>query len=344
MALRAYVASRGFGKLGVAERSSVALSPHPRCQILAAPGAGVCGVGSFLEGCGGVGACLGGGGDQRAGVVLPVAGSRRLAAATCWRRRCKAKWRAPRVALCGLRVVDATVIHGPGAKGTEWRAHVLMDPGSGGFRAVELTDARGGEGYGRYRVSAQEVILGDRAYATARGLWAVHSAHAYVVARLNPHTIRVCDEQRKRLSLRDKEREVPQIGGVEFNILVPIPPEKRTKTRKWGLRRAIAWVPARAVAARTRDGSVIWLLTTLSAATSLRCATDAALPLALADRVVFQAAEVVAAFRCARLPAGDPPPNPGCWPASWRPTKTALGGSTPPSMETIDPSGISLMN
>jgi Transposase DDE domain len=164
-----------------------------------------------------------------------------------------------------LRVVDATVLHGPGAKGTEWRAHVLMDAGTGMFRAVELTDARGGEGYGRYRVSAQEVILGDRAYATARGLWAVYSAHADVVARLNPHTIRVCDEQRKRLALGDKEKEVPQIGGIEFTILVPIPPEKRTKTRKWGLRRAIAWVPARAVAARTRDGSVIWLLTTLSA-------------------------------------------------------------------------------
>jgi hypothetical protein len=163
-----------------------------------------------------------------------------------------------------LRVVDATVIHGPGAEGTEWRAQVLMDPCSGRFRAVELTEARGGEGYGRYRVSAPEVILGDRAYATARGLAAVQAAHAYVVARLNPHTIRVCDEQRKRLALRDREKEVPQIGGVEFNILVPIPPEKRTKTRKWGLRRAIAWVPARAVAARTRDGSVIGLLTTLA--------------------------------------------------------------------------------
>lgn len=164
-----------------------------------------------------------------------------------------------------LRVVDATVIHGPGAQGTEWRAHVLMDPRSGGFRAVELTDARGGEGYGRYRVSAQEVILGDRAYATARGLWAVHAGHAYVLARLNPHTIRVCDEKQQRLDLPSKEREIPQIGGAEFNILVPIPPEKRTKTRKWGLRRAIAWVPARVVAARTRDGSVIWLLTTLLA-------------------------------------------------------------------------------
>jgi hypothetical protein len=163
-----------------------------------------------------------------------------------------------------LRVVDATVIHGPGAKGTEWRAHVLIDPGTGGFRTVELTDARGGEGYGRYPVSAQEVILGDRAYATARGIWAVHSAHAKVVARLNPHTIRVCDEKGKRLSLRSKEKTIPKIGGVEFNILVPIPPEKRTKTRKWSLTRAIAWVPARAIAARTREGTIIWLLTTLS--------------------------------------------------------------------------------
>jgi hypothetical protein len=163
-----------------------------------------------------------------------------------------------------LRVVDATVIHGPGATGTEWRAHVLIDPGSGGFRAVELTDAQGGEGYGRYRVGAQEVNLGDRAYATARGLWAVQSAQAYVVARLNPHTIRVCDQQRQRISLQSREKQVPKVGGVEFNILVPIPPEKRTKTHKWGLTRAIAWVPARAVAARTREGAVIWLLTTLS--------------------------------------------------------------------------------
>jgi Transposase DDE domain len=162
-----------------------------------------------------------------------------------------------------LRVVDATVIHGPGAKGTEWRAHVLIDPGTGGFRAVELTDARGGEGYGRYRVAAQEVILGDRAYATARGLWAIHSAQAYVVARMNPHTIRVCNERRQRISLRSQEKSVPKLGGVEFKILVPIPPKKRTKSHKWPLSRAIAWLPARAVAARTRLGEVIWLLVTL---------------------------------------------------------------------------------
>jgi hypothetical protein len=42
-----------------------------------------------------------------------------------------------------LRVVDATVINGPGAMGTQWRAHVLVDPRTGRFEAVQLTDELG---------------------------------------------------------------------------------------------------------------------------------------------------------------------------------------------------------
>ncbi|MGH7868120.1 MAG: IS4 family transposase, partial [Candidatus Dormibacteraceae bacterium] len=158
-----------------------------------------------------------------------------------------------------LRVVDATVITGPGATGTEWRAHVLIDPRTGGFRAVELTDARGGEGYGRHALQAGEVILGDRAYATARGLWAVQSAQAQVVARMNPHTIRVCDAERRCLRLLGEESKIPKVGGKELNVQIPIPPERTSKSHKtWALSRATAWVPARAVAGRTRHCEVIW--------------------------------------------------------------------------------------
>jgi len=166
-----------------------------------------------------------------------------------------------------VRIVDATVITGPGATGTEWRAHVLLDPNSGGFRAVELTDARGGEEYGRHPLQPGEIILGDRAYATARGLWAVQAAGGWVVARLNPHSIRVCDGERKLIRLLDREEQVPSVGGIEFNIDVPIPPERRSKSHKtWSLDRAQAWVAARAIAGRTRRGEVIWILTTLPAA------------------------------------------------------------------------------
>jgi hypothetical protein len=166
-----------------------------------------------------------------------------------------------------LRVVDATVVTGPGSKGTEWRAHVCVDPAAGAFRAVELTDSHGGEGLARHVLKPGEVVLGDRAYATAQGLYSVKQSGAQAVVRLNPYTIRVCRENREKFRLLDEAANVPQTGAVEMRILVPVPPLERSKTNKpWPLEKTIAWIPARVLAARTRKGEVIWVLTTLDAA------------------------------------------------------------------------------
>lgn len=165
-----------------------------------------------------------------------------------------------------LRVVDATVVTGPGSRGTDWRAHVLVDPVGGQFRSVELTDASGGEKLSRFEVGAGEVVLGDRAYATARGLHAVRSCDGHVLARLNVHTLRVCDGNRRRIWLKNEESRVPTVGAIDIDILIPIPPPDthRTKSHKpWKLSSAIAWLPARAIAARVRTGTIIWLITTL---------------------------------------------------------------------------------
>ena len=52
---------------------------------------------------------------------------------------------------------------------------------------------------------------------------------------------------------------------MEYSLLIPVPP-KATKSHKiWDSAKAIAWIPARAVAARTRAGEVIWILTTFDA-------------------------------------------------------------------------------
>ena len=112
-----------------------------------------------------------------------------------------------------VRVVDATVINGPGPVAVQWRAHVLVDPATGGFRAVELTGSEGGEKLARHVVQAGEVILGDRAYATARGVHAVRQAEAHVLVRLNPVTLRMCDEHRERIHLEKRAGEIPKVGG-----------------------------------------------------------------------------------------------------------------------------------
>jgi len=196
----------------------------------------------------------------------------RLREAEVWLQELLAKTLAGDVR-CGpaglrLRIVDATVLNGPGAAGTEWRAHVMVDPATGKFLSVELTNASGGERLARYPFTAGDIVLGDRAYATARGLEAIKAAQADVVVRLNPHTLRLCSVTRQRIQIL--EEAIPPIGEKTFDLLVPIPPEgwkhgKSKSHKPWPLGKAKDWISVRVVAARTRPGHVIWILTTLPA-------------------------------------------------------------------------------
>lgn len=190
----------------------------------------------------------------------------RLREAEGWLEHILAELLAEGVAPAGsawpVRVVDATVINGPGDKAVQWRAHVLVNPATGGFRRVELTDDSGGERLSRHVLQQGEIILGDRAYGTARGLYAVRQAGAHAVVRFTPANVRTCDEQRQRLYLAEREVQVPTVGAVEFSITIPVPPKPTRSHKIWKTSKAIAWLSARAIAARTRSGEVIWIVTT----------------------------------------------------------------------------------
>jgi hypothetical protein len=81
-------------------------------------------------------------------------------------RRAAAADAAPRV-LPGrrLRIADAGVITRPGSTGPDWRLHALYGPAAGRSRALEPTDGRGAEGFGRAGFAPGEVAMGDRAHA-----------------------------------------------------------------------------------------------------------------------------------------------------------------------------------
>lgn len=162
-----------------------------------------------------------------------------------------------------LRVVDATVVNGPGRRSTDWRVHVTTDAATGTLTAAEITDAHGGEGYERHVFAPEDVVLGDRMYATAKGLYAVVTDRAAVVARLNPHTLRVCNVKRRKIVVRSYEHKVPRAGVLDIDVTIPIPPPKSRSHKTWKLDTAIAWVPARIVACRARNGEIIWVLTSL---------------------------------------------------------------------------------
>jgi hypothetical protein len=172
----------------------------------------------------------------------------------------------PAPAGLSFMLVDATVITGPGSTGTDWRGHVMIDPVSGRMNSVELTDAKGGEGLSRYSVEPGVVVLGDRAYCTARGIESIDKPGADVVVRVNPHSFKVCDTNRTKMNLLSYASAVPVTGVLSWDVSIPIPPDDfNWKTHKgWALSKAKGWIPARIVAGRTKKGKVIWMLTTLT--------------------------------------------------------------------------------
>src|SRR5258708_32020544 len=97
------------------------------------------------------------------------------------------------------------------------------------------------------------------------GVHAVRVADAHVLVRLNPVTMRICDENKTRIYLEKRERRIPKVGGVEFKITIPVPPPPTRSHKTWDSAKAMAWIAARAIAVRTRTGEVIWVLTTLPA-------------------------------------------------------------------------------
>jgi len=143
-----------------------------------------------------------------------------------------------------VRVADATVINGPGQKAVQWRAHVLVNPSTGGFRSVELTDDSGGEKLARHPVGKGELVLGDRAYGTARGVYAVRQAEAHVVVRFNPATLRLATISAAAFSCR-KERPTCRQWGQSSSILFYLYPRNAPKAIRPGIpRRPLPGLPS----------------------------------------------------------------------------------------------------
>jgi IS4 transposase len=168
----------------------------------------------------------------------------------------------------GQRVVavDATMLAGPGSATADWRVHVRFDSVSRRIAGIEVTDKYQGENLERHPFGPGDIVLGDRGYAHARGVAALVNSGAQVIVRFSPYSIRLCDQQGKVLALKNQANKLPPTGTRQWELLLPIPPPKETKSKKsWALSKAVAWLPVRVVAARTRNGGAIWVMTTLAA-------------------------------------------------------------------------------
>jgi hypothetical protein len=82
-----------------------------------------------------------------------------------------------------LTAVDATVVCGPGATGTDARIHTKLCVADVSIASVEVTDVTGGETFKRFKWERGELVLADRAYCSPSGVEHVLNADADVLVR-----------------------------------------------------------------------------------------------------------------------------------------------------------------
>ncbi len=100
-----------------------------------------------------------------------------------------------------LRLMDASVITRPGAKGSDWRLHLGLSLHPLGIDGIEITDAQGGETLARLAPQAQEIRIADRGYAFVNSLVHLLAGDSFLVVRINWQNLPLEIDREKRFDL-----------------------------------------------------------------------------------------------------------------------------------------------
>ena len=99
------------------------------------------------------------------------------------------------------RIVDATTVEEPGAPGTSWRMHYVIELPVLACDFVSVTDAHGGETLCRIPIRAGDVVLADQGYSHRPGVDWVLSQQGQVIVRLQGSNFPLLDRRGHRLDL-----------------------------------------------------------------------------------------------------------------------------------------------
>lgn len=124
-----------------------------------------------------------------------------------------------------VRLFDATVVKEPGKTGSQWRIHYSVELPSLRCDFFKLTPTEGegtGETFLQFPVRAEDYLVADRGYSSARGIHYVASQGAYCTVRLNPQGLRIRDTKMRSFVLLSKLKKMQRTGAVRsWPVLIP---------------------------------------------------------------------------------------------------------------------------
>lgn len=145
-----------------------------------------------------------------------------------------------------LRIVDGSVLCRDGATTTEYRVHIIFEPGASAPTGVEVTDAQGAEGLDQGVLDACTLVIGDRNYGRYREVQTARRRFVELLARTHLPTQPMRDAEgtvRKPVSFADDADRGVVDQRVQLTrqhdpwlparlIVVPLPSEAAGRARQ----------------------------------------------------------------------------------------------------------------
>jgi Transposase DDE domain len=123
------------------------------------------------------------------------------------------RWELPEPGGWKVRILDGTLVKGPGAGGRSWRIHYsLIVPGLE-CDYLELTSAKGkhtGEVLNRFPARPGELILADRGFAKPPGVEALVRQGAALIVRLNTGSLPLYTARGQRFGLLEAVQQITE--------------------------------------------------------------------------------------------------------------------------------------
>jgi hypothetical protein len=107
-----------------------------------------------------------------------------------------------------VRLVDASVVCEPGATGSTWRLHYMIDLSTLACEQLQVTLPEEGETLTRFAVQSNDVVMADRGLAHRRGIRHVVDHQGDVIVRMNMVSVPLEDDTGRTLALLPKLRKL----------------------------------------------------------------------------------------------------------------------------------------
>jgi hypothetical protein len=122
-----------------------------------------------------------------------------------------------------VRALDGTLVKEPGQRGDQWRIHYSLQIPSLVCDHVEITSTQGtgvAETLARFAARPGDLVLADRGFCKAPGIFALHSQGGDIIIRVNTASLSLWERGGKRFPLLGRLRSLPGFTAGEWPVAV----------------------------------------------------------------------------------------------------------------------------